>query len=72
MTNRKNGRNMDDSLATGNLAKPKGAHYKATLAALALLDGAAAALIFRKQLTTSRDVTPSTWLCGDAEVTTLS
>jgi len=44
MADRNNGRNSDGTFAKGNLGKPKGARHKATMAALALLDGEAEAL----------------------------
>jgi hypothetical protein len=47
MTDRKIGRNSDGTFAAGNPGKPKGARHKATVAALALLDGEAEALTRR-------------------------
>lgn len=44
MTDRKSGRNTDGTFGPGNPGKPKGARHKATLAALALLEGEADAL----------------------------
>ena len=44
MTDRKSGRNTDGTFGPGNPGKPKGTRHKATVAALALLDGEAEAL----------------------------
>lgn len=44
MIDRKSGRNTDGTFAPGNPGKPKGTRHKATVAALALLDGEAEAL----------------------------
>ena len=41
---RKNGRNTDGTFGNGNPGKPQGTRHKATMAALALLDGEAEAL----------------------------
>jgi len=41
---RKNGRNTDGTFGPGNPGKPQGTRHKATMAALALLDGEAEAL----------------------------
>lgn len=41
---RKSGRNADGTFTTGNPGKPKGTRHKATVAALALLDGQSEAL----------------------------
>jgi len=41
---RKSGRNRDGTFGPGNPGKPQGARHKATMAALALLDGEAKAL----------------------------
>ena len=41
---RNSGRNTDGTFATGNPGKPQGTRHKATMAALALLDGQAEAL----------------------------
>jgi len=38
---RNSGRNTDGTFATGNGGKPQGTRHKATMAALALLDGEA-------------------------------
>jgi hypothetical protein len=43
-TNRKSGRNADGTFGPGNPGKPKGARYRATQAALSLLEGQAEAL----------------------------
>ena len=50
MNDRNNGRNSDGTFAKGNVGKPKGTRHKATMAALALLDGEAEALS-RKAIT---------------------
>ena len=44
MSDRNNGRNSDGIFGLGNSGKPKGTRHKATLAAMALLDGEAEAL----------------------------
>jgi hypothetical protein len=44
MSNRKSGRNADGTFGPGNCGKPKGTRHKATLAAMALLDGEAESL----------------------------
>jgi hypothetical protein len=44
MSDRKTGRNADGTFGPGNSGKPKGTRHKATLAAMALLDGEAEAL----------------------------
>lgn len=41
---RKSGRNADGTFTTGNPGKPKGTRHKATVAALAMLDGQSEAL----------------------------
>lgn len=41
---RKSGRNTDGTFAAGNSGKPKGTRHKATVAALAMLDGQSKAL----------------------------
>ena len=41
---RKSGRNADGTFAAGNSGKPRGTRHKATVAALAMLDGQAEAL----------------------------
>jgi hypothetical protein len=41
---RKSGRNTDGTFGPGNSGKPKGTRHKATMAALAMLDGEAEAL----------------------------
>jgi len=50
MIDRNNGRNTDGRFAPGNPGRPQGARHKATMAALALLDGEAEALT-RKAVT---------------------
>jgi len=44
MSDRKTGRNADGTFGPGNFGKPKGTRHKATLAAMALLDGEAESL----------------------------
>ena len=44
MTDRNNGRNTDGRFAPGNPGKPTGSRHRATMAALALLDGEAETL----------------------------
>jgi len=39
MNDRNNGRNSDGTFAKSNVGKPKGTRHKATLAAMALLEG---------------------------------
>ena len=54
MNDRNNGRNSDGTFAKGNVGKPKGTRHKATMAAMALLDGEAETLS-RKAVTLALD-----------------
>jgi hypothetical protein len=45
MSVRKSGRNADGTFGPGNSGKPKGTRHKATLAAMALLDGEAERIV---------------------------
>lgn len=54
MSDRKTGRNADGTFGPGNSGKPKGTRHKATLAAMALLDGEAEALT-RQAVTMAMD-----------------
>lgn len=63
MSDRKTGRYADGTFGPGNSGKPKGTRHKATLAAMALLDGEAESSS-RKAIELALDGnTTALWLC---------